>query len=64
VDGLKRFRNHHSGYQVDLHFEGLNINLIYMKKQVLTASFADTWPLLIACIPIYGMPFHVRAERS
>jgi hypothetical protein len=38
VDGLNRFRNHHSGYQVDLHFEGLNINLIYIKKQVLTPA--------------------------
>lgn len=61
---MKGFGNDHYCCQAGLQFQGVDINLIYMKRQILTLAFADAWLLIIVCIPFYGIPFHVRAERS
>ena len=57
---MKGCEKGHYCCQVSLLFQGFDINLIYMKRQVQTPSIADAWLLLIACIPFYGMPFHVN----
>ena len=60
VDQVKGCGNDHYCCQVRLQLQGFDINLIYMKKQVLTPAIADAWSLLIVCIPFSGMSFHVH----
>jgi len=59
---MKRFWNDHYCCQVSLQFQGFDINLIYMKRQVLTPAITDAWPLLMAYIPFYGKPFFAQGS--